>query len=152
MKPPPLPTLLLLLLACGAARAASPPRHAPSPSHDAEGRGGDTPLECRVATPALTVCASSGSVLVNERARYTVEVPAGRSLACELVPVGRGDADLEVAPPAGGSARAKASREVRSGAACGGEGRGGRGGRAASGPTSLFPPDNKMGGAPLSPR
>ena len=85
-----------------------------SSSHDAHAlqRAHAPSFDCTDANDGLTVCVASGVVLVNERARYELEVPAKRTVACELTPVGRGDADLEVAPPAGGSVRAKTSREV----------------------------------------
>lgn len=116
---PPLATraaAALTLLVVLAARASAAP---PSSKRDAHTLRIDTPpdvpsFDCADAPDSrLTICHATGIVLLNQRARFELDVPSERTVGCELVPIGRGDADLEVAPPAGSSTRAKASREVR---------------------------------------
>ena len=77
-----------------------------------------TALTCAPApAPAkdTSLCAGSGVVLVNEKRRFSIEVPSGLgALTVRLSPSGEGsgDADLEVVPPSDSAAEPKSSREV----------------------------------------
>ena len=85
-----------------------------SSARDAHALRAPTSFDCTSASDRLTVCVASGVVLVNERARFELDVPEKRTVACELTPIGRGDADLEVAPPP----RRQRARQDESRGAC----------------------------------
>ncbi len=113
----PVPDMRLLSVALAAALAlgaATAVDESPKPAP------GPTPLACASAPPPArdtTLCSASGAIVVNDRKRYSLTVPAGvGSLTVRLTPSGErtGDADLEVVPPSDASAEPKSSREVRS--------------------------------------